>query len=309
MAEGRWLPWKEQKVDIRPTPDYKELAKPLKQPPHGLEWRRLEDGVWELRSVREALSLLEQQNEGRKKEEDDDTMRKEKGLGEGKERAPEFLEHVVMPDDTLVGICLKYKVKDRELRRLNGFVGGHFRMCDVLIIPNRFAAGQQPIQGAIGKQPMTRDDMMQIFRKASQLGPQEARFYLESSAWDLVQALAEWREENRWEAEQVQNASGSVRPEAVRRQQQQLRQLRRQEPKSSRIGVHGSLRHQAISGTSAARNDPAYSFADKNDGSIELGGVRAGDGGGDDDDDALAEARVPLLANCYTSSAPGIAFF
>ena len=32
------------------------------------------------------------------------------GLGEKEERAPEFLEHVVMPDDTLVGICLKYKV-------------------------------------------------------------------------------------------------------------------------------------------------------------------------------------------------------
>ena len=32
------------------------------------------------------------------------------GLGEEEERAPEFLEHVVMPDDTLVGICLKYKV-------------------------------------------------------------------------------------------------------------------------------------------------------------------------------------------------------
>lgn len=45
--------------------------------------------------------------------------------------------------------------------------------------------------------------MMQIFRKKSQLGPQEARFYLEASAWDLAKALEEWREENRWEAEQV----------------------------------------------------------------------------------------------------------
>ena len=44
---------------------------------------------------------------------------------------------------------------------------------------------------------------MQIFRKKSQLGPQEARFYLEASAWDLPKALEEWREENRWEAEQV----------------------------------------------------------------------------------------------------------
>lgn len=32
------------------------------------------------------------------------------GLPQEKERVPEFLEHVVMPDDTLTGICLKYKV-------------------------------------------------------------------------------------------------------------------------------------------------------------------------------------------------------
>lgn len=60
--------------------DYKELAKPLKKPPHGLEWRRLEDGAWELRSVRKALSLLEQQEEDRKREEEEDkTMSKEEG--------------------------------------------------------------------------------------------------------------------------------------------------------------------------------------------------------------------------------------
>lgn len=50
---------------------------------------------------------------------------------------------------------------------------------------------------------MTKDEMMQIFRKTSQLGPQETRFYLETSGWELPKALAEWRAEKRWEAEQV----------------------------------------------------------------------------------------------------------
>lgn len=50
---------------------------------------------------------------------------------------------------------------------------------------------------------MTKDEMMHKFRKASQLGPEETRFYLEASGWDLSKALAEWRAENRWEAEQV----------------------------------------------------------------------------------------------------------
>lgn len=52
--------------------DYAELAKPLKKPPHGLEWRRLEDGAWELRSIGKALSLLEQREEARKREEEEE---------------------------------------------------------------------------------------------------------------------------------------------------------------------------------------------------------------------------------------------
>lgn len=62
---------------------------------------------------------------------------------------------------------------------------------------------KQPIQGAVGKQPITKEDMMQVFRKASRLGTEETKFYLESSGWDLSKALAEWRAEIRWEAEQV----------------------------------------------------------------------------------------------------------
>lgn len=61
---------------------------------------------------------------------------------------------------------------------------------------------QQPIQGASGKEPMSRNDMTQVFRKDSQLGAEESRFYLESNGWELSKALAQWRAENRWEAEQ-----------------------------------------------------------------------------------------------------------
>jgi len=52
---------------------------------------------------------------------------------------------------------------------------------------------------------MTRDEKMQIFRKASRLGPQETRFYLEANDWKLAGALSQWRAEIRWEAEQVKH--------------------------------------------------------------------------------------------------------
>lgn len=46
--------------------DYKELAKPLKPPPHGLEWEKLDDGTWELRTirVRKAQPSREEQEQG-----------------------------------------------------------------------------------------------------------------------------------------------------------------------------------------------------------------------------------------------------
>ncbi|CAN0399581.1 unnamed protein product, partial [Ectocarpus sp. 8 AP-2014] len=46
--------------------DYKELAKPLKPPPHGLEWEKLDDGTWELRTirVRKAEPSREEQEQG-----------------------------------------------------------------------------------------------------------------------------------------------------------------------------------------------------------------------------------------------------
>jgi hypothetical protein len=36
---------------------------------------------------------------------------------------PSVLEHVVMPGDTIQGICLRYRVSAIELRRHNGFSG------------------------------------------------------------------------------------------------------------------------------------------------------------------------------------------
>ena len=36
---------------------------------------------------------------------------------------PSVLEHVVMPNDTIQGICLRYRVSAVELRRHNGFSG------------------------------------------------------------------------------------------------------------------------------------------------------------------------------------------
>lgn len=53
--------------------------KPLKVPPHGFKWQRLEDGTWELRSTTKATILVEQEGLCRHmEEEEEDEMREEK---------------------------------------------------------------------------------------------------------------------------------------------------------------------------------------------------------------------------------------
>ncbi|CAN0369396.1 unnamed protein product, partial [Discosporangium mesarthrocarpum] len=62
--------------------------KPLRPPPVGLRWHRLHDGAWELQPVPPKV---------------DDSIGQQ-------ETPPAFLEHIVMPEDTLIGLCLRYKV-------------------------------------------------------------------------------------------------------------------------------------------------------------------------------------------------------
>lgn len=44
-------------------------------------------------------------------------------------------QHVVMPDDTVMGLRLRYKISMPELRKHNDFFGERFEVCDVLRIP------------------------------------------------------------------------------------------------------------------------------------------------------------------------------
>eukprot|EP00904_Undaria_pinnatifida_P005227 jgi/Undpi1/1834/HiC_scaffold_12.g05221.m1 len=258
--------WKRVHGDREYWADYKELAKPMKPPPHGLEWRRLPDGAWELRTVKK--TPLVGYGEGKEEEEEDEVAESDAP----KIHVPEFLEHVVMPEDTLTGICMRYKVKDRELRRLNGFIGNHFRMCDSLIVPNRFKAGEEPKQNTIGQEPLTEPELLQSFSVASKLGTSEAKYYLESNDWDLTKALKEWRDEKAWESEQKPQEA----PPTEQTERKWMRPRgRKVQPKVAPVG-----HFMATSGTTLNSD---YVVTD--DGSVEMAHR-----------DNLADARVPLLS-------------
>ncbi|KAG5190900.1 hypothetical protein JKP88DRAFT_297360 [Tribonema minus] len=241
MAEGGLLAWKLQKLQDQPpyvdfSPD--TLLKALPPLPTGLEWTRQSDGNW-------AISACQAQGT-----EDTENAPPQPAL-------PAFLEHVIMPEDTLVGICLRYRVSKKELHHYNDFFGEHFRLCKVLRIPNKFT----DVEAVAQLQPRSREVDLQRFRYESGLGMKEAAFYLETNDWSLALALLQFRGDTEWESAHVEGAAAAAPPRAgANRHHQQAQQQQQQ-----RSAKHARPpRMQAVTGTSGA------AFAVGDDGTIEM---------------------------------------
>jgi hypothetical protein len=205
MAEGGWLPWKRQKHS-QVFADYSNLMKPLPCPPEGLVWTRQNGRDW----------LLEK------------TQKENRCSDEESSEPPAFLNHVVMPGDTLLGLTLRYKVSAAELRKANNFFGDHFRLCKILVIPRRSNCGVQK---------MTQEVMIQYVTAQTSLHAAEARFYLEETDWDKEKAIEQFCKDCDWE--ESQNAFVPPRPGGVG-------------CPPANEGVSETRRTQAVTGTSGA---------------------------------------------------------
>lgn len=183
------LPWKIQKPDGVVYASYDRLMDPLPPPPEGLRWAkvRVEDAAdgattrWEL--VPKAAGALGA---------DDDDVREQAPLDS------DYVEHVVMPDDTVMGLRLRYKISMPELRKHNDFFGERFEVCDVLRIP---VAGREE-HVLKNRQRPTKQVLAQRFKSATRCEcEQTTQYYMEVGEWNLRRALEEYREDKRWEEE------------------------------------------------------------------------------------------------------------
>jgi LysM repeat protein len=207
MAEGGMLPWKVKRDNTKYV-DYSGLQKPLSKPPNGFSWIHDEnDGTWQLLNEATGAKVLyipteeDQQDSQPAKAQKLDTVEAEK------EDLPDYLEHVVMPDDTLQGICLRYKIKANVLRRCNGFIGDHFRTEKILRIPTEHLRNAGTV---FVPQSRTNDVLIQLFMGETNIGSIEARLYLDDHDWDMKRALEAWKADEDWEqAQMMKNESNS----------------------------------------------------------------------------------------------------
>eukprot|EP01031_Cornospumella_fuschlensis_P045006 gene45006-55056_t len=166
--EGGFLPWRTQKIDCN-SPDLDSYGKPLPPPPVGYFWERLEDGSWILKRYDE----------------------QEVHDGRIQFTQPSVIEHVVMPEDTLPGLCLRYNVTATDVRRMNIFSGNNIHFKKSLRIPIQSGAFIQP-------QSDTLEVKVQKFKNATGESNKEAHIYLEEHNYDVDKAIAAWKGDENW---------------------------------------------------------------------------------------------------------------
>lgn len=183
--EGGYLPWKNHSREV--VDELEALGKPLPPPPSGKSWVKVDDGSWQLQEVDPPAPVLETQN----------TVIAD---------APKVVEHTVMPDDTLQGLCLRYHVSVTEVRRINLFSGNSIQCKKTLLIPVSPGASYN----SVVQQGDSREVMLQRFRNATGEAVAEARIYMEEHSWNLDEAVAAWRTDESWEGNSTHDKTGTI---------------------------------------------------------------------------------------------------
>eukprot|EP00525_Craspedostauros_australis_P005780 CAMPEP_0198132992 /NCGR_PEP_ID=MMETSP1442-20131203/59332_1 /TAXON_ID= /ORGANISM="Craspedostauros australis, Strain CCMP3328" /LENGTH=331 /DNA_ID=CAMNT_0043794095 /DNA_START=331 /DNA_END=1326 /DNA_ORIENTATION=- len=113
----------------------------------------------------------------------------------------DYVEHIVLPTDTVQGICIAYKVSASSLRRANHFTGHSLHSAPKkLLIP---LSKQALRTGFIRVQDTdTKEYKLHYFQaEHPDLSMGEAKVYLELADWELKRALHSAKEDKEWDKE------------------------------------------------------------------------------------------------------------
>jgi len=132
-----------------------------------------------------------------------------------------FHHHTVQPNDTLAGICLRYRITPTELRRSNMFSGSNLALAPtVLRIPKSSTNNvkmiqqhqqqyQQQKQHVSDPKLQDKQSKIQLFcstldnklsmARSKVLGKQEAVAYLEMNGWNVQEAVWDALQDWKWE--------------------------------------------------------------------------------------------------------------
>lgn len=155
----------------------------------------------------------------------------------------DYVEHVVLPTDTLQGICIAYKVSASHLRRANHFTGALHSAPKKLLIP---LSKQALRTGFIRVQDTdTKEYKLHYFQaEHPDISSAEAKAYLELADWELKDALQSAKEDREWDSEDKIDAYGDDNccNEDVNTDEEEYgHKQRRSKLKSGQIGIKATF--------------------------------------------------------------------
>ena len=212
---GGFLQWKIQKLDVKPSVSNQDIINPLPNPPDGYEWTVEEKTrTWSIQRINSSNVSSDDGAFGLgklvpvKPPHFDESAKKDDLPPTYEEFSsssyPKYLEHVILPGDTLQGLCIRYKISPVKLRQVNQFSGSNLSFAPAkLYIP---VTEESLKNGVIKLQDRTSKDFklhsfMSELRSAGvfMLSRKEATYYLELSDWDIDSALKNAQDDMLWE--------------------------------------------------------------------------------------------------------------
>jgi len=122
-----------------------------------------------------------------------------------------YLEHIVLPTDTLQGLCLAYKVSATQLRMENNFSGNSLQMA-----PKKIKIPMNGVtKGMMIKTQDKTSNEFKLYAFVAEIGSltlTEAKVYLDLSNWDLSEALRSAREDIDYGWDYYNNGHGAESP-------------------------------------------------------------------------------------------------
>ena len=134
-----------------------------------------------------------------------------------------YIEHVVLPTDTLQGLCLAYKLSATRLRMENNFSGNSLQMAPKkLRIPILANAGNASRSSSTkGMMIRTQDKSTKQYKlyafmaEVTSMESVEAKAYLDLSNWDLEDAIRCAREDLDWNLKRGESFDGGDTPSMI----------------------------------------------------------------------------------------------
>ena len=155
------------------SPSLDDYKRPLPPPPIGHYWEKQIDNSWIIKQFEKSEC--------------------EDGIDIA---AQSVLEHIVLPDDTLQGICLRYGINVVTLRQANMFSGNAFRSRKTLRIPIEKGVN-------IKLQSNEPEIILQRFKNLTNEQTLEAKFYLDEHNYNLNSAYEAWVQDQKWASEHI----------------------------------------------------------------------------------------------------------